>query len=1308
MLFLTETWLPTEDTVVTGELTPPGYTFIKVSRSASIDPGHHGGIVTVRTFKHRRHPQWYNEDISSARRERRRAERRWRKVKFPENFRSYHDAKDKVKKALLTAKSEYFKEKLSDCTPKSAFGIINSILNRKDTVLPAHDSPVDVSNQFASFFADKVRDISCDPKNSSPLLNVDFEGTDLGGFTQNRVDPYDWLWRKGRSRMHVNGPLVDHSTGTSTGHFMFVNTVNWRSGQSAEILSPELPSTTSPSCLQYHYYITGISPGSLTVRVKTGVGTESTSVDVGVQSGDKGSGWHRGLADIPAQANAFKVSFEATGDSVIGGEMAVDDVQLTESVCAKDVFDCSFESVDSELCGFVQDPTDNGNVVRMSGKTDSFYTGPSFDHTYGNSSGHYVYMEATPLGLNQKVRIISPTLRGVPSGRESHCLLFWYHMYGMAVDSLAVYIVNASRQMSSLDSMAPNWILRGNRGNRWRATEIPITARLDYKIVFVFSRGVRYDGDIAIDDVIVTNKACPGHHVYANVSSVSCDFEEADICHYTQDTTTDTEDWQWGNGATYIEFTGPSFDHTRGDELGFYIFFERSSNGGNDARIISPPIQPQRASSCVEFWYHMYGTDVNSLQVYISRMDGNHGDRPVLNITGNRGDQWHRAEVMAPASNHPLHLVFHAFGGAKFRDNIAVDDVRIYESAECPEVTPQDPTTPTIPPLVHSISCTFERGWCNFTQETDDVFDWRLGQGGDTNQNTPNMVDHTFFNSTGNYAFIKSSQRFLRTDDRARIRSPLLHPSAKPRCLTFFYFMASKYADFLNVYVVPYGQTRSFDPQLVIFGPQEPEWIKAYVPIEPSMATAISVVFEGVIGRVKTLGDIAIDDIMLEENECGIPDTSPTVYPATANCDFELDRGCDYVQLTDDEFDWVRHRGRTGSEGTGPEVDHTLGTSKGFYFYAEASQPQRPGDRAAFLTPLIAGNNQPMCLRFFYHMSGVDTGSLRVSLLLPGHHTGSSGLEILRLHGQTMSSWLPAHVDVIEIDGPLQLKFDAVIGDSFKSDIAIDDISFIRRPCDGLPSESLCDFSKGVHDCNYEESGGPSIYFQWSWYDSTTPAIVAKKNMLDSLSQSGIRDAFVFILVGDKPIPPGTTTNISSPFLSSVPTVGHCVEFNYILIGSSEITVNVIVEGNEGSSHFLQTLVASKKWKRTSISLLPSEQFNPFRINFMARMRKKTDNDIEAVAIDDISILEGVCASGNVSHLESPHNPTLVVGILLAVFIIVIVIVIVIFLYFRRRIRRPFQTVILQRRLSDEHPITMSLANDSTIEGANEVDEYRS
>ncbi|XP_030832820.1 MAM and LDL-receptor class A domain-containing protein 1 [Strongylocentrotus purpuratus] len=1138
------------------------------------------------------------------------------------------------------------------------------------------------------------------------LVDVDFETSTMGGFTQSRIDQYDWQRRTGRNQMHVNGPAVDHSTTTSTGHFMFVNTVSWRSGSKAELYSPELPASDSNRCVRYYFYMTGITPGSLTVRVKSGTGYNMTSHVVGRQMGDKGQAWNRGMAKLPPIDKSYQITFEATSDNAIGGEIAIDDVQILNSDCPSDEFQCSFESPD--LCGMIQDSTDDGNLVYANGKTDSFYTGPSFDHTFRNTSGHYVFMEATPLGRNQTVRLITPTLRGVPSDQEAHCLVFWYHMFGMAVDSLAVYLLDATQKVSSLVSTEPLWILRGNRGNRWRATEASITMRTDYKIVFQFTRGVRYDGDIAIDDVIVTSYACPGDHVYANVSSVSCEFEEADICHYIQDRSKDTEDWQWGNGQTYIDFTGPSVDHTRGDELGFYLYFERSVGGGDDARISSPPIQPQRASSCVEFWYHMYGTDVNALIVYINRLEGDLADRPVWNKTGNQGDKWNRAELMVPASLYPLHLVFHAVGGTQFRDNIAIDDIRLFESAECPEVSSETPMDEPIPPLVRRVECTFEHGLCNLTQETNDVFDWTLGHGPDTTQDTDNtMVDHTYANTTGTYAFIDTSQRFLRTNDKARLKSPLIAPSPYPRCFTFYYFMASTYADFLNVYIVSYGGTESFDPQFVIYGRQEAKWLKAMVTIEPSMTTTIYVMIEGVIGPRTSRGDIAIDDVRLENNGCNVPETKNPSLPLSANCDFEFDRGCDYIQAKTDDFDWVRHRGRTDTADTGPLVDHTKGTAEGFYFYAEASQPQRPGNRAAFLTPPIVGNSQPMCLRFFYHMNGVDTGSLRVSMVLPGHQTGSTGLEILRLYGQKMTSWLPANIDVIEVDGPLQIKFEAVIGKSFRSDIAVDDITFLRRPCGGLPSESLCDFEKGLHDCNYQESGGPSIYFQWSWYDSTTPSVPALQ-MLDSLTEDGTRDSFLFLIVGEKPLSSGSTSNISSPFLNGVSFLGHCIAFNYAVIGSGELQLSVFVEGENGSTTLLRELDISGKWKRATIPLRVDDSYNPFKITFMAQLNNKVDTDIEAIALDDIAITVGVCKTGNILQIEGKHIPVLALALLLV--ISVLALIIVCFLWIRRRHRSPFPVMFLQRRQSDEHPITMSLANnESTLDTTcTSIDEYRS
>ena len=57
------------------------------------------------------------------------------------------------------------------------------------------------------------------------------------------------------------------------------------------------------------------------------------------------------------------------------------------------------------------------------------------DHTYGTPQGWYIYMEASyPQSNNQRCRIVSEEIQG------QRCLQFWYHMYGMDVNTLNVYM----------------------------------------------------------------------------------------------------------------------------------------------------------------------------------------------------------------------------------------------------------------------------------------------------------------------------------------------------------------------------------------------------------------------------------------------------------------------------------------------------------------------------------------------------------------------------------------------------------------------------------------------------------------------------------------------------------------------------------------------------------------------------------------------------------------------------------------------------------------------------------------------------
>ncbi|XP_035678932.1 uncharacterized protein LOC118417473 [Branchiostoma floridae] len=123
-----------------------------------------------------------------------------------------------------------------------------------------------------------------------------------------------------------------------------------------------------------------------------------------------------------------------------------------------------------------------------------------------------------------------------------------------------------------------------------------------------------------------------------------CDFE-ADFCGWTQDRS-DNFNWTRQAGASESSGTGPSFDHTMGNETGtgYYIFIEASApqDVGDIARLYSPAVTAASAM-CLRFWYHMYGMHMGELHVY-TRTDPA-PEVLVFNRTGRQGDEWHQAEV---------------------------------------------------------------------------------------------------------------------------------------------------------------------------------------------------------------------------------------------------------------------------------------------------------------------------------------------------------------------------------------------------------------------------------------------------------------------------------------------------------------------------------------------------------------------------------------------------------------------------------------------------------------------------------------
>jgi hypothetical protein len=73
---------------------------------------------------------------------------------------------------------------------------------------------------------------------------------------------------------------------------------------------------------------------------------------------------------------------------------------------------------------------------------------------------------------------------------------------------------------------------------------------------------------------------------------------------------------------------------------GKYIYFETSQGAsGAKAQLSSPSFTvTRRQTSCLSFWYHMFGDGVNNLNVYLK--SGNNLGRPVFQKHGNQGNQW--------------------------------------------------------------------------------------------------------------------------------------------------------------------------------------------------------------------------------------------------------------------------------------------------------------------------------------------------------------------------------------------------------------------------------------------------------------------------------------------------------------------------------------------------------------------------------------------------------------------------------------------------------------------------------------------
>ncbi|CAF1515641.1 unnamed protein product, partial [Adineta steineri] len=167
-------------------------------------------------------------------------------------------------------------------------------------------------------------------------------------------------------------------------------------------------------------------------------------------------------------------------------------------------------------------------------------------------------------------------------------------------------------------------------------------------------------------------------------------------------------------------------------------------------------------------------------------------------------------------------------------------------------------------------------------------------------------------------------------------------------------------------------------------------------------------------------------------------------------CSFEEPTGmCNWAQDDDDELDWELGQGETSSFFTGPKRDHTLGLSSGHFIFLEASYPAEEGERARIASPVLNSTGFSCELRFYWHMYGDDIGALNI------YTRTTFGGEMDKIWSKDYNVgdfWNRAEIVLMENE-PFQVVLEAVVGDGYGGDIAIDDTSF--TPACGLSNVNL-------------------------------------------------------------------------------------------------------------------------------------------------------------------------------------------------------------------------------------------------------------
>ena len=126
----------------------------------------------MRNITHRPNSPWYNDDLHNLKREKRTAERKWKKSGLTVHKQVFYDKCKAYREALNASKIEYHQSKIQNCNQNQLFRVVDRLsVHKPKQVLPSHSTKKELVQPFAEYFDNKVRslreNLNSVPANSS-------------------------------------------------------------------------------------------------------------------------------------------------------------------------------------------------------------------------------------------------------------------------------------------------------------------------------------------------------------------------------------------------------------------------------------------------------------------------------------------------------------------------------------------------------------------------------------------------------------------------------------------------------------------------------------------------------------------------------------------------------------------------------------------------------------------------------------------------------------------------------------------------------------------------------------------------------------------------------------------------------------------------------------------------------------------------------------------------------------------------------------------------------------------------------------